>query len=441
MYMTQASRRGASRVLQHAGLAGEPTRPLTSDTPEVRELLADDVFDERLRRLGHQLGRSHADVRAEAAGQLREMGATHSDRGTDAFLRLGRYLSRAHDYLVDAEAARRLRALDRKHSLLFLFSHRAYFDGSAVPVALADHGISAPYTVGGANLNFFPFNAVARRGGVVFIRRSIKDQPVYRLTLRAYIAQLIRNQRNLTWSIEGGRTRTGKLRPPAFGILRYVSDALESFDGPEALIVPVSIVYEQLHEVPLMTTEARGGHKRPEDARWLVDYARAQRDRLGRAYLDFGDPIPLRARLAQLRAQDADGAHVVERVALDTCHRINRATPVTVTSVVCLALLAAERSLCLDEVLATVAPLAQYLTERRWPVAGAATLTDRATVHRTLQELVASGVVACWDAGTEPVWGIGPDQHLVAAFYRNTIVHVLLNRAIAEMALLSAAEG
>ena len=94
-----------------------------------------------------------------------------------------------------------------------------------------------------------------------------------------------------------------------------------------------------------MTAEARGGVKRPEDLRWLVNFARSQGERLGRAYLDFGTPLAVRERLAELHADDPGGAHAVERIALQTCHRINRATPVTVTAVVCLALLAADRSL------------------------------------------------------------------------------------------------
>jgi glycerol-3-phosphate O-acyltransferase len=53
---------------------------------------------------------------------------------------------------------------------------------------------------------------------------------------------------------------------------------------------------------------------------------------------------------------------------------------------------------------------------------------------------VASGVVSVYDAGTEAVWGIGTDQHLVAAFYRNTAIHILVDRAIAETALLAASE-
>jgi glycerol-3-phosphate O-acyltransferase len=432
---------GARKLLQRAGVIGEPTVPLASDATEVAQLLAEDQFADRLGELAQTLGRDSLEVRAEAAGYLREMGATQGERATEAWSKFSNWMYRAHELVVDEEKVRRLRALDRRHSLAFLFSHRSYLDGMAVPVALERHGVSPAYTIGGANLNFFPVNHVARRSGIVYVRRETAGLPVYRLALRAYIGRLIRNRKNLSWSIEGGRTRTGKLRPPTYGILRYVVDALEATTGAEALIVPVSIVYEQLHEVGLMTTEARGGSKRPEDLRWLVHFARSQRDRLGRAYLDFGEPIPLRERLAELRGEDQEGRHAVERIALDTMHRINRVTPVTATAVVCLALLAADRSLTLDEVLATVAPLAGYIERRKWPVAGAANLTDRATIRRTLQELVASGVLISFDRGTETVWGIGPDQYLVAAFYRNTAVHMLVDRAIGELGLVAAAES
>lgn len=420
---------------------------MSSDTPEVDQLLADDGFAARLAELAGSLGRDRGEVTAEAAGYLREMGAMHSPRAMRSWSRFTTWMFRAHELLVDEEAARRLQELDRRYSLLFLFSHRSYLDGAAVPVALDRHGLSPAYTLGGANLSFFPVNRLARRAGIVYIRRATQKLPVYRLTLRAYIGRLIRNRKNLSWSIEGGRTRTGKLRPPTYGILRYVVDALDADPDTEALIVPVSIVYEQLHEVGAMTAEARGARKRPEDVRWLIRFARLQASRLGRAYLDFGEPVPLRERMAELRDADRQDPqaqqdrHVVERIALDVSHRINQATPVTVTAVVCLAMLAADRALTLDGVLRTIAPMATYIESRRWPVAGAADLTDRATVGRTLHELVASGVLTSYDGGTDTVWVIGPDQHLVAAFYRNTAIHLLVDRAIGELALVAAAEG
>ena len=422
-------------------MLSEPDSGLPTDSPQVRRLLADDDFAGQVRKLAADLGIDPERARREAAGYLREMGAVHDQRATAAWTRIGAWMLRAHDLLVDADELRQLGALDRKHSLLFLISHRSYLDGFALPLALHQHGLSRPFMVGGANLNFFPVNALARHSGIVYLRRSTAGLPLYRFVLRSYIAQLIRDRQNLGWSIEGGRTRTGKLRPPAYGILRYVLDAVDSSAGTDALIIPVSVVYEQLHEVGLMTSEATGGGKRPEDLRWLVSYARSQQHHLGRAYMEFGEPIAVRERLAELRAADPGGHHVVERVALDTMHRINRATPVTATAVVCVAMLAADRALGLGEVLATVAPLAHYIERRQWPVAGAASLTDRATIRRTLQELVASGVLISYDGGTETIWDIAPRQHLVAAFYRNSLVHLLVNRVIGELALAAAAES
>lgn len=439
----EVGRAGVRKLLQRTGIVEESTKPLSTDHAEVAQLLAAPWYDERLAKLAAELGRDPDGVRAEAAGYLREMAPSLDERAVRAWRAFSCWLMRAYDILVDEDQIAQLRRLDRKATLAFAFSHRSYLDGMLLPEVIAANRLSPALTFGGANLNFFPMGSWARRTGTIFIRRQTKDIPVYRFALRAYAAQLVQNHANLAWSIEGGRTRTGKLRPPVFGILRYLSDAVDEIDGPEVYLVPTSIVYDQLHEVEAMTTEAYGATKRPEDFRFLIRLARQQGERLGRAYLDFGEPLPLRKRLEELRALDtaASGAGTeIERIALDVEHRINRATPVTPTAVVSLALLGADRSLSLSEVLATVRPLASYIAARNWTVAGAADLTNRSTIRWTLHQLVASGVVSVYDAGTEPVWGIGADQHLVAAFYRNTAIHILVDRAIAEMALLAAAE-
>lgn len=441
MTARELGRVGVRKALQRTGIKGESSVPLATDPTEVSQLLRARWYDERLSALAAELGRDPGAVRAEAAGYLREMAASLDERAVQAWRGFSRWLMRAYDVLVDEDEIDQLRKLDRKATLAFAFSHRSYLDGMLLPEVIVANRLSPALTFGGANLNFFPMGAWAKRTGAIFIRRQTKDLPVYRFALRAYAAQLVQNHANLTWSIEGGRTRTGKLRPPVFGILRYIADAVDEIDGPEVYLVPTSIVYDQLHEVEAMTTEAYGAAKRPEDLRFLVRLARQQGHRLGRAYLDFGEPLPLRKRLEELRGDESGTGTEIERIALDVEHRINRATPVTPTAVVSLALLGADRSLSISEVLATVQPLANYIGARNWAVAGAADLTNRSTIRWTLHQLVASGVVSVYDAGTEAVWGIGADQHLVAAFYRNTAIHILVDRAIAEMALVAACEG
>ncbi|WP_445187600.1 lysophospholipid acyltransferase [Pseudonocardia sp. Cha107L01] len=432
----------ARGLLRRASMLAPSDAPLPTDTREVTQLLESDSFRASVSELASKIDMVPAEAMTEVAGYLREMSATHNQRVSDVWQRFGGWLTRGYDILVDDDGLAELRRLDRKHALIFLISHRSYLDEFILPPVLQSGGLSPLFGMAGANLNFFPLGTVARRTGIIHVRRSTGDIPIYRLALRSFVGQLVANKSNLCWSIEGGRTRTGKLRPPRYGLMRYMADAVEALPDTDPLLVPVSFMYDQLpvHEVGRMASEARGAGKEAEDVRWLVNYAAGLKERLGRVYLDFGTPLPLRQRLEELRADEVT-ENQVERVALDVCHRINAATPVTPTAAVCIALLAADRALTLDEVLTTVRPLADYVSGRGWPVAGGATLTDRSTLRWALRELVRSGVLTSYSGGSETVWGIGDDQHLVAAVYRNSAIHVLLVRAIAELSLLAVAEA
>src|SRR5947209_5029007 len=284
----EIGRAGMRKLLQRTGIVNESATPLPTDPDEVVQLLGAPWYGERLAKLAEEFGRDPDDVRVEAAGYLREMAPSLDERAVRAWRSFSCWLMRAYDILVDEDQIAQLRRLDRKATLAFAFSHRSYLDGMLLPEVVQANRLSPALTFGGANLYFSPMRGWAKRPGTIFIRRQTKDIPVYRFALRAYAAQLVQNHANLAWSIEGGRTRTGKLRPPVFGILRYISDAVDEIEGPEVYLVPTSIVYDQLHEVEAMTTEAYGAAKRPEDFRFLIRLARQQGERLGRAYLDFG---------------------------------------------------------------------------------------------------------------------------------------------------------
>jgi len=421
-----------ARLLRNGSAASQ-----SSDDAEA--LLNSDGFLKATAQLASQLDRGVDDVRAEAAAYVREMAATHVPSVVRAWHALSAWMVRGFQVVIDDDDLAKLRALDRDHALIFLISHRSYLDQFSFPPRLTRGGISPTFGLAGANLNFFPLGTLARRNGFIPVQRATGDIPVYRLALRALVGQMVATGRNLVWSIEGGRTRTGKLRPPRYGLLRYVTDAVDSVQSERTLAVPVSILFDQLplHEVKLMTEESRGLPKKPENARWLLSYARGLRHRLGRIYINFGSTVPLYERMGELRAEGLSDRQVVERIALEICHRLNQATPVTATAAVCVAMLGEDRALTLDEVCATVAPLAHYLSARGWPVAGGADLTDRATVAQTLHDLVGSGVLTSYAEGPTTVWGIGDDQHLIVAVYRNSAIHVLVMRAIAELTLLA----
>ena len=80
-------------------------------------------------------------------------------------------------------------------------------------------------------------------------------------------------------------------------------------------------------------------------------------------------------------------------------------------------------------------PLLAYLTDRGLPHSGEA-LSTPAGVRRVLAALAEQKVVTVYDGGEEPVYAIERGQHLVAAFYRNSAIHHVVDRAIAELVML-----
>jgi glycerol-3-phosphate O-acyltransferase len=349
----------------------------------------------------------------------------------------------AWDVQVDTAGLERSRALNREHALVFLPSHRSYADPLLLADVLAGHDFPRNHVLGGDNLRFWPIAPLARRAGVVFIRRSFGDDEIYKLALREYLGFLLAKRFNLEWYMEGGRSRTGKLRPPRYGLLGYVAEAVARGRAEDACLVPVAITYDQLREVSAMAAEQAGAAKKAEGISWLATYARGQLARIGTVHVRFAEPISLRAALPPGGPDgDKDAWRLaLQKVAFEVAVRINRVTPVTATALVTLALLGVrDRALTLGQVRGVLEPLRGYLVERGVPHSREI-LDTGAGVQRVLGALSQQNVVTVYAGGEEPVYAIERGQHLVAAFYRNSAIHHFVDRAVAELVLLSPPGG
>jgi glycerol-3-phosphate O-acyltransferase len=438
----------AAFIRRQGALAVERAKRTASGRYKLPRLVPEEVqvsrsFTAGISRLAEQTGRRDDEVTDLAAGYLHEMAAAHSRVAIDLFERFGRLLLRAYTVEVDENRLETLRALNRSHTLVFLPNHRSYLDPFVVRSTLLSHSFPANHAFAGNNMAWWPMGGWVRRTGNIILRRSIGDDLVYKSVLREYLGYLIRKRLNLEWYIEGGRTRTGKLRPPKFGLLTYLIDAFEQIDdGPDVYLVPMSIVYDGLPEVSALTAEQRGAAKKTETISWLLNYPRATGRGFGKVHIGIGEPLSLRDALGPGQTEPNGKArrHSVQKVAFEVSHRINGATPVTSTALVTLALLGVDdRALTLPEIEAVVAPVVGYFERRRLPVTR--DLARPGELRHTLDWLTDNDVVIRFDEGLEPVWGISPDRHLDAAFYRNSIVHMLLDRAIVELVLAAAAEG
>ena len=404
----------------------------------ARRVLNSARFKEQIEKLATQLKRTPESVAAEAKIGLEEIVTVQSPAFAAMFdFGLGPMHTRAWTIDADLDALAKLRELNREKALVYLPTHRSYADAFILSRLLRDNRLKRNHILGGNNLGFWPLGTIIRRAGGVLIRRSFQDDAVYKLVVREYLGWLASQRLNLEWYMEGGRSRTGKLRPPKYGLLSYLVDAIESGGVDDMLLVPVSTTYDQMHEVGKMAAEEAGAAKAKEGLAWLAGYARMQQKWVGTAYVRFGEPLSLKEALARADAEGG-GKWTVAKIAFEVFQRINRATPVTAPALVTLALLAVrDRALTFAEVSELVYPMLDYAAARGLPNTQLGSLHTSVGINDTLSTLVGSGVVSRYDAGTETVFKIEPGQHAVAAFYRNSAIHWFVNRAIMEVAFIS----
>ena len=423
-------------------------RRLIGDRYKVPRLVAEQITDgaafrAELSALALRLGVPEPEVRARAAAALAELVAVQSRTAIDLWSGIMRPLH-AGTWTVEAEETGlgQLREMNKRHALIFLPSHRSYADSLVLAGVLARHDFPGNHIVGGSNLNFWPVGPLARRAGVVFIRRSFGHDEIYKTVVQEYFGYLLSKRFNLEWYFEGGRSRTGKLRAPRYGLLHYVAAALQSGRADDVYLVPVSITYDRLAEVSQMAAEQAGAAKKKEGLTWLARYARSQRHSAGAAQVRFGTAFLMRERLARAGASEQEQRHALQKIAFEVAVGINRAAPVTANALVTLTLLGVrDQALTLAQVRQVLEPILGYIDVRQIPATGITVLHDAAGVSAVLSELHRSGVVSTYADGEEPVYAIEPGQHLVAAFYRNNAIHWFVSRAIVELAMLHAAEA
>jgi 1-acyl-sn-glycerol-3-phosphate acyltransferase len=207
---------------------------------------------------------------------------------------------------VSSEEVLRLRAVaeeaaKNKHSIIFLPCHRSHVDYVSLQVMCYRLGIALPTVVAGDNLNIPVLGSFLQHAGAMWIRRSFGDDQLYITLVQAYIDTLLQNGYNLECFVEGGRSRTGKLLPPKFGILSYMLDSIASGRVDDAIICPVSTQYDKVIEVDSYISELLGQPKPKEN---LLDFLSASSVlslKLGRVDVRFHEPWSLRTFINQQR--------------------------------------------------------------------------------------------------------------------------------------------
>lgn len=436
-------------VAHRAWLALERAeRKLRGNRYKVPKFVAEDLtgsqeFLDSMARAAEHEGRSIEAAARRSQRYLREIAASHSPLVIDLIANAIHWLYRQGYGSIhyDEQEIRALYELGQEQPLVFLPSHKSQLDRLVLQYLLWENDLPPNHTAGGVNLNFFPIGQLIRRTGVFFIRRSFKDNELYKNVLRSYIDYLIEKRFPLEWYLEGGRSRSGKLLPPRFGMLSYVVDAHARGKSEDVYLIPTSIAYDQIFDVGSYAAEQQGSGKQSESVGWLIGAIRTLRRRYGDIYVRFGKPISMNAECVP-EASPTERSLNVQKLAFKALSGVNKVTPITPTSVVTLALLAnEERAMTVEEIREELRGLVGYILRRRLPITERVRFGGTIQVQEVLDRLSEHDIVTRFDQGPVPVYRIQETQYLAAAYYRNTIVHYFVTGAIAELALLRAADS
>src|SRR4026208_2561471 len=182
-----------------------------------------------------------------------------------------------------------VKAAARGGRVVYASTLRRHTASVVEPLVRDDNGIRPPIIAAGINLFGGPLGLIHKHvTGAIPIRRNTKD-PAYLITLKAYVAELLRSQ-DLLFYPEGGRSYSGELKPPKTGLLHAALHA-----GTRTVIVPMAVAYDIVLEDRILAHQAEKRRQRPfgreiaEMVRYAVGYP-------ARACATFRPPAALLGR-------------------------------------------------------------------------------------------------------------------------------------------------
>jgi glycerol-3-phosphate O-acyltransferase len=378
---------------------------------------------------------------------------------------------------VDEDGMALVRKAAADAPVVFCPSHKSYVDFLVMSWIIYERGMPAPHIAAGINLAFWPFGAIARRGGAFFIRRTVRGDRVYTAVLRAYVKHLLRDRFPQEFYVEGGRSRTGKLLFPKTGLVSMEVDAWLDGAADDVLFVPVAIDYERLIEARSYVKELAGGEKQKESLRGLLGAVGVLFRSYERLYVQFEAPVSLRevaaqrlgaraaglvpdaawageasadrARLPAPSPEDPAAAkrRLVQALATRIAYGISRAVTITPVGLVAASLLShLERGLPASRLTRRVELLRRAAAEGgarfgRGLTGAPSDPRQPGPVADALARLVAGRLVRAVAAEGEPLYQVVEEKRPVLDYHRNAVIHRYVAPGIVAAAFRAAGEA
>ena len=186
-----------------------------------------------------------------------------------------------------AEHVDAARAATRAGRVIYASNHKSHTDYLVELLVLDEHGVRPPIVAAGINLFGGPLGLLHKHvTGAIPIRRNTRD-PAYLITLKAYIAELLRTH-DLFFYPEGGRSYSGEIKNPKTGLMHAALQA----ERTQMSVLPTAVAYDLVLEDHILS---RQGVKRTQKPfrRELAEMVRYAVGYKSRAFVTFGTPMAI----------------------------------------------------------------------------------------------------------------------------------------------------
>lgn len=398
--------------------------------------------------------KSYTAILQEARKYLDEIAADYSEIYIEIWDKLLDWLwNDIYDgVVVDGDGIAKIRQVSKKGPFIIMPCHRSHIDYLLLSHIFYKNNIQMPFVAAGANMSFFPMGYIFRKSGAFFLRRSFRGNKLYAEVLGRYIKTLMQEGLPLEFFIEGGRSRTGKMVMPKYGLLSMVLQAYEEKACNDLAVVPVYLGYDRVIEEKSYLKELGGAPKKAEKTTDMIRSSKLLRKRYGRVYMNIGEPFSLKSFMdAQKKGLSdmtvAERQSLYRRIGYTIVRAINKVSIVTPFALTSSGLLCYDRrGISRGELREVLSLFFDYLSTRK--VAFAMTFADREkAVSESLNLFDQSGLISRMGAEDdeeeeveEIVYSIEDDKRMSLEYYKNNILHYFLPVSFVATSILASHE-
>ena len=177
------------------------------------------------------------------------------------------------------------------HRIVYTPCHRSHMDYLLLSYVLYHNGLTPPHIAAGDNLNLPLVGPLLRRAGAFFMRRRFGDDNLYKAIFTSYLRLMLEKGHALEYFIEGGRSRTGRMRVPRRGMLGMTLRSAMQAPSLSIAFVPVHFGYDRVFEVNSYLSELEGITKQKESLLDLLRVFKRLKLNYGKVQVSFGEPV------------------------------------------------------------------------------------------------------------------------------------------------------